>query len=158
MTSKKIEKLLKKAEINVVVEQDIERVHGNAYVEDEADILRRLDSGDVWAWACVKVVATLEIDDTQYRGESEWLGACSYESEKDFRAPGGMFDDMKKTALDELCAQLQNRPLDPSDIRITTDAQRLALADLVNRTLKYRTPEIEAIRSQLYAALRPSAD
>ena len=47
-------------------------------VEDE--ILERLDNGDVWAWAVVEVRAGYGD-----LSASDYLGACSYESEKDFR-------------------------------------------------------------------------
>jgi hypothetical protein len=40
-------------------------------------------------------------DGREFLGD-DYLGCCSYESEEDFRAPGGYFDDMKRAALDEL--------------------------------------------------------
>lgn len=162
MNELKIAKLLKQATVTLVVEQDQES-HLDHFCSDdkeadrklEQEISERLDRGDVWAWCCVKVVATLEIDGTQYRGESDWLGGCSYADEREFRTPGDYFTDMQTTALDALATQLLNQPLDPSDVKITTDAQRMALADMVNRTLMYRSLEIEAIRNQLLNILKP---
>ena len=99
-----------KARITVVTEPEDQSVRGHydsgdaaADREMEADIMRRLDKGDQWAFCCVKVIAELETDDGRLlRGESAWLGGCSYENEKEFRAPGGCFDDMKAEALTEL--------------------------------------------------------
>jgi hypothetical protein len=159
----RISRQLESATIELIVEQDQES-HIDHFATDEPELDRqlereiseRLDRGDIWAWCCVKVVATLEIDDTQYRGESDWLGGCCYKDERDFREPGDYFTDMKDTALNALADQLMSRPLDPGDIAITTDAQRLALADLVNRALKYRSREIESIRAQLLNILKPA--
>jgi len=159
----KISKQLESATIILDVEQDQESHIGHFSSDEperdrelEQEISARLDRGDVWAWCEVKVTATLEIDGTQYRGESGWLCGCCYKNEREFREPGGYFDDMKDTALNALADQLMNRPLDPSDIAITTDAQRLALADLVNREMMYRSSEIEGLRNKLLAALKPT--
>jgi hypothetical protein len=86
-------------------ETDVE-VRGNALAsgddaEDkdaEREIIERLERGDVWAWASVKVVASWG----DFKAESDWLGACSYEDEESFREPGGYFDDMKREALERL--------------------------------------------------------
>jgi hypothetical protein len=106
-------------------------VRGNALAsgddaEDKAcedEILARLDSGDPWAWCCVKVTATLECKAPQYEvGHTskgpcyrmptdvslvgvDYLGGCSYRDEADFRE-GGYFDDMKDAALEHLQAQV----------------------------------------------------
>jgi len=99
-----------KARITVVTEPEDQSVRGHydsgdaaADREMEADIMRRLDKGDQWAFCCVKVIAELETDDGRLlRGESAWLGGCSYKNEKEFRQPGMYFDDMKAEALTEL--------------------------------------------------------
>lgn len=92
--------------ISLEVEQDLTEVRGNALASGDAaadrecedEIIARLNDGDVWAWACVRVVAR--------RGNrvaySNWLGGCSYRDEDDFCQPGGYFDDMKAEALAEL--------------------------------------------------------
>lgn len=79
-------------------------VRGNAIVsgDDEYDkqvedeIIRRLDNGDVWAWADVEVQGT-------YMGlvASDYLGCCSYESESDFKNDG-YYQDMCNNVLEEL--------------------------------------------------------
>jgi hypothetical protein len=76
--------------IEVTAEQDDTPVRGNALASGDAaedrecenEILSRLDSGDVWAWACVRVTATCEDCDAE---GSDTLGACSYANERDFR-------------------------------------------------------------------------
>jgi hypothetical protein len=94
-------------------EQDDMQVRGNALAsgDDEEDrrcedeILERLDSGDVWAWASVKVEAEIDIDGETFTGE-DYLGACSYVDEKDFMQDG-YYDDMKAQALQDLIETLE---------------------------------------------------
>lgn len=97
--------------VTLVAEQDDAPVRGNAAAsgddaydkEVEDAILARLDRGDVWAWASVKVSARL--------GGCEgvdYLGCCSYDSEADFRRPGDYFDDMVVRAKDELAKELHD--------------------------------------------------
>ena len=85
-----------------------EQVAGNAMAsgddqvdaECNAEIYRQLDSGNEWAWCCVRVVAewnSLEGDD--------YLGCCSYASEEDFQS-GGYFEDMKEESTLRLLAQI----------------------------------------------------
>ena len=72
----------------------------------ERELLGRLDRGDLWAWCTVTVVAKLEhASGFTFLGEAT-LGACSYENEEQFRADG-YFDDMKKEALANLRARLE---------------------------------------------------
>jgi hypothetical protein len=96
-------------EFELIAEYESIPVRGNAIasgdnefdkkVEDE--IIERLDSGDVWAWASVEVKA-------KYKGlkASDFLGACCYKDENDFKQPGGYYDDMKKIAFDALKKQV----------------------------------------------------
>jgi hypothetical protein len=95
----------------VTAEMDDLPVRGNALAsgDDEADrecedeIIRRLNQGDVWAWACVKVTARF--------GEHEahdYLGACSYADENDFRACA-YFTDMKAEVLAQLNRSMTRR-------------------------------------------------
>lgn len=69
--------------------------------ECEDGILARLDRGDEWAWCTVKVTA-------RWNGYTahDYLGCCSYEDEREFRA-GEYFADMCETALDGLNAQIK---------------------------------------------------
>ena len=93
------------AEISVHAKVDDMPVRGNALAsgdnaldkKTEDKILERLELDDVWAWASVEVRA-------EFRGlsASTYLGECSYDSEEDFRASGGYFDDMVAEAIKEL--------------------------------------------------------
>jgi hypothetical protein len=61
----------------------------------EDTIFKRLDDGDVWAWAIVKVTATYDgVDGVE---GTDYLGACNYADEEDFKA-GGYWEDMKDEA------------------------------------------------------------
>jgi hypothetical protein len=94
------------------VEQDDNPVRGNAMVsgddafdkEVEDNILKRLDDGDVWAWAQVGVVAEVE-DETgwTWRGPAAWLGGVSVKDEKDFvEGDSDYYEQLKADALDNL--------------------------------------------------------
>ncbi len=88
----------------ITVTEDHAAVRGNAMAsgDDAADkaqedeIIRRLNSGDVWAWATVKVTATYE----EFSGEAH-LGCCSYASEADFKADA-YYRDMRFEAFEDL--------------------------------------------------------
>jgi hypothetical protein len=78
-------------------------VRGNAMASGDADfdwsvedsILERLEEGDVWAWASVKVTATYDgVDGVE---GTDYLGCCSYADEEDFKS-GGYYDIMKEEA------------------------------------------------------------
>lgn len=78
-------------------------------VQDRADedaVIRDLESGNEWAWCCVKVTARLG----DYEGY-DYLGGCSYASREDFEGPSGSdyHEDMKAAALDDLVTKLQNK-------------------------------------------------
>lgn len=98
---------LSRQEVSVCLKAEPEflPVEGNASVsgddafdrEVEDEILRRLERGDVWAWAMVTVTVSWGP-----LSASDHLGCCSYADEEDFRQPGGYFDDMSDEALDEL--------------------------------------------------------
>lgn len=83
-------------------------VEGNASAIDDAtdaeivkDIYDQLERGNQWAWCTVKVTAKWR----EFEG-TDYLGGCSYKSEKDFTQPGGYYDDMKLEALADLNAKL----------------------------------------------------
>lgn len=67
-------------------------------------LIEQYNSGNEWAWCCVKVTATIpgleEIEGTDY------LGCCSYKSEEDFKKDGS-FKDMCKIAKDELLMRVK---------------------------------------------------
>lgn len=79
-------------------------VRGNACGHDGSDdceawIFSELDRGNEWAWCCVEVKATWGDFEA-----SDYLGECSYASEKDFSAPDGYLPQMKDEALSALNA------------------------------------------------------
>jgi hypothetical protein len=93
----------------LTAEQDDIPVRGNAMCsgddavdkEVEDEILARLDRGDVWAWASVKVVAECE----GFEG-CDYLGGCCYKDAKDFATEDGYYPQMKDAALEDLKATL----------------------------------------------------
>lgn len=72
-------------------------VRGNALASgDDAEdrkaedkIIRRLDKGNQWAWCTVKLVGRFKSLESV-----EYLGCCSYKSERDFVKNSGYYDDM----------------------------------------------------------------
>jgi hypothetical protein len=103
---------LKANEVKFIIkaEQDDLRVRGN--ISDSGDeafdkriedqVLERLDYGDIWAWASVEVQATWE----GFSGR-DYLGACSYKDEEDFKADG-YYEDMCKEALKDLNDEIRD--------------------------------------------------
>lgn len=63
----------------------------------EAEVQAQLDAGNAWAWCTVEVVAALDGNFSA----SDFLGACSYKDEADFRA-GGYFESMCEEAVSAL--------------------------------------------------------
>lgn len=96
----------------VLVELDDTEIVGNAMAsgDDKIDanyeraILQRVELGDVWAWALVRVTA-------HYPGTSivgvDCLGACTYASEAEFRECQ-YFADMQGEASSELEGMLRD--------------------------------------------------
>lgn len=68
----------------------------------ERQLQKRLDRGDLWAWCSVEV-------ECSYKGltASDYLGGCSYKSEKDFIKNSGYYEDMVQTCLDDIQSQLE---------------------------------------------------
>jgi len=95
------------------VEQEEIEVRGNAVctvdpVYDkryEDEIIDRLDGGDVWAWARVKVTAYYDgINDVT---GTDSMGGCSYNGEEDFRKCS-YYDEMKEIACNDLEVKLDS--------------------------------------------------
>jgi len=67
---------------------------------EDADTVRwiqkQLDKGNEWAWCRVKVTVTIGGLEA-----CDYLGACSYRSESEFKK-GGYYSDMLLTCLEEL--------------------------------------------------------
>ena len=55
-----------------------------------------------WGWCTVEVRA-------EFAGMvgNDYLGGCSYESERDFCQPGGYYDDMVDQAVEDLAVKLE---------------------------------------------------
>lgn len=81
--------------------------------EIEDSILARLTHGDAWAWCCVHITA--QIPGVNLTGDA-YLGACSYESESQFRECP-YFEDMKAEALEDLLNQLKAGSLAYAEIK-----------------------------------------
>ena len=90
--------------IRLIVEPDDTPVRGNALASGddrvdraaENEILARLEAGDTWAWALVRVTVSW-----QNLSGYDTLGCCNYRDETDFR-DSGTYDDMVACALDDL--------------------------------------------------------
>jgi hypothetical protein len=96
-------------EWSVTPQEEWASVRGNAMAsgddahdqECEDEVLRKLGSGNQWAWCVVKVTG-------QFRGleESDYLGCCSYESKEDFTQNSGYYCDMQSDILQRLQANV----------------------------------------------------
>lgn len=103
---------LKLADVEYTVEALPEtlEIRGNAQASgDDAEdrrvedsIIADLESGNEWAWCCVRVTAQVG----SFKGPDH-LGGCSYKSKADFCEPGGYFDDMKNEALARLVCEIE---------------------------------------------------
>lgn len=92
------------------VKGENEPVRGNAMTSGnkaadkqvEDDILTRIDAGDVWAWALVKVIA-------EWRGVETfcYCGCCSYEDEKDFMESSNIYEEMKQESYVDLLNKIK---------------------------------------------------
>jgi hypothetical protein len=100
-------------EFDLIVEPEEIEIEGNASAwgdgTDEpywAEIRERVNTGDVWAWAFVTVVARYPgLDGIEGRDS---LGCCSYKDEADFRQEGGYYAEMCETAKADLLAQIES--------------------------------------------------
>lgn len=92
-------------EYRIVVQPEYEPVRGNYLVsgdpeEDkkaEDEVIARIERGDVWAWALVRVDAVVVLDGETFVG-TDFLGGCSYYSQADFERDE-YFQDMKHEAF-----------------------------------------------------------
>jgi hypothetical protein len=97
-----------KISIRLDVEQEDIPIEGNVLAsgdekqdrEAEEEVRRRLDQGDVWAWAYVKIEARIVLDGQAFIGKAS-LGGCSYKDEADFKA-GGYYDDLKNEVIEDM--------------------------------------------------------
>jgi len=85
-------------DLSVEPEQNIELLDDYAHDDDtRAEIIKRLDDGDAWAFGQVTVKAIWR----GFVGESH-LGCCSYRDAKDFKVHSGYWKDKKREALRSL--------------------------------------------------------
>jgi len=70
------------------------------YTEDIESINRAVDRGELWAWCTVTVTASISLMGYEYTG-NDYLGACSYDNESDFKSDGH-WDGMKEIALNDM--------------------------------------------------------
>ena len=92
--------------IKVHAEDEHIPVRGNVMASGDADfdrkcedeIIERLNDGDEWAWACVKVTVT---EPTSGLSADDYLGCCTYKDEAEFRKDG-YFDDMVSNCMTKL--------------------------------------------------------
>jgi hypothetical protein len=88
-------------------EQDIDLRGHFDNAEDVRWVREQLANGNQWAWCITRVEARWNDGHRTFKGESNWLGGCSYRSEADFKQPGGYYDDMKKEAYDDLVSKVE---------------------------------------------------
>ena len=101
---KLIEYLRKNVSVEVTAEEEDMPIRGNACaIDEETDkamedrIIADYNSGNIWAWCCVKVTVS-----TAYFKGVSYLGGCSYESGKDFVENSGYYQDMVDEALSDM--------------------------------------------------------
>jgi len=89
MTTKLNDFIREHAAIEVSCEP--EHIHPKDLFDDARDIAAILERAELndWGWCCVRVKVTFE-----GISESEYLGGCSYDSEKDFVTSGDYYEEM----------------------------------------------------------------
>lgn len=93
-------------ELDITPEQEAPEDHFQ-FPEDIAFARHEIENGNVWGWCTVHLIARwTTLDGKEVTGE-DWLGACSYHSEEDFKEPGGYYDSMKDFAYNELLKELK---------------------------------------------------
>lgn len=82
-----------------------------AYGNDDDDrkaveTVRTMQRESVWGWCIVEVSCHYVVGATTIRGDSNYLGACSYHSFDDFMRNSGYALDMMRTAFDSLSSAI----------------------------------------------------
>lgn len=96
------------------LEEEQTPVRGNAFASGndakdrkaEDEIIERLDNGNLAAWCCATVIASVEINGYTFVGVDS-LGCCSYETEAELKKVCFEHYDMKKNALAALKENLE---------------------------------------------------
>lgn len=100
-----IEAILKTVEFEFSMEEEWENVYTSFdFPEDAQYVIEDIASGNPFAWFCAKVTASVQLGDRQFSA-SDYLGCCSYKSEKDFM-DSGYYEDMELQALNQLTTEL----------------------------------------------------
>ncbi|GAG47138.1 unnamed protein product [marine sediment metagenome] len=100
----KVKRRLTRADVKVSLSAEYDEISplpdemGEKYC---AMIRKRLDQGDVWAWAAVTVTATVG----EFT-ESMTLHGCCYKDEKDFMQPNWYYDDMANDCVNKINAKI----------------------------------------------------
>jgi pantothenate synthetase len=91
------------AEIEFEPEEEDITPEDTLYEKESANRVRKdYNNGNIYAWFCAKVtVKYKEFEETDY------LGACSYKDEKDFKR-GGYYYDMVTTCVQEINKQIED--------------------------------------------------
>jgi len=79
------------------------------FPEDIAFARQQIENGNVWGWCLAHVTAKWTTPDGEDVTGEDYCGCCSYENRESFVQPGGMYDDMKAQAYDDLISQLKKR-------------------------------------------------
>lgn len=114
-----LDKLRERTSITIEIEpEDMDPINSFGYDteeenEDAARYVRELADRTPWGW-CVVIVRA------KYAGLEgrDVLGWCSYESEAAFKEPGGYYEDMVRTALHDLAAQLEATDAALAEVRL----------------------------------------
>lgn len=104
-------KQLTKEDVKITIEAENEHtpIEGNAFFSDNVEEVKQIENEirekleyNIWAWCCVKVTVTfMGMEGTDY------LGACSYDSEEDFIKNSGYYDQMIDTCIKEIQTELE---------------------------------------------------
>ncbi len=88
----------------ITLEREHEDMDYKSHFDDSSAvdwIREQLQMGNRWAWCCAHVSATYGDIQTD-----TYLGACSYESEQDFKN-GGYYEDMVDEVIEELADRIE---------------------------------------------------
>jgi hypothetical protein len=79
------------------------------------ELTSRLNRGDLWAWCSVKVTAKWKT----WEGV-DYLGCCSYDSEKDFKDCNDYWPDMRERALEDLNGRIKTVSESIEELRVAS--------------------------------------
>ncbi len=96
--------MFQQMQIEIILHDEHIPIEGNAIDSGDADfdnkvnanIIERLNMGQLWAWCTVEVKVTIEGFTA-----NNYLGCCSYDNEQEFKA-GGYYDNMVETCKEDI--------------------------------------------------------